>query len=154
MHLCVRETHDPIFWWQQKTAWCLHPKTKMLKVRPCWIMPGSADSCCATVWSRSTRPQGAQWWENPREFSEDDLITVQKDVKPQIEGIWSQQCSGWNSSQTADSIFRFKEVIAVRVQFHMQMHVACTSTTNRNEMLFQILSVCEMGDSKSQEWYN
>ena len=62
----------------------------MLKVRPCWIMPGSADSCCATVWSRSTRPQGAQWWENLKEFSEDDLITVQKDVKPQIEEIWSQ----------------------------------------------------------------
>lgn len=45
----------------------------MLKVRPCWIMPGSADSCCATVWSRSTRPQGAQWWENLKEFSEDDF---------------------------------------------------------------------------------
>ena len=66
----------------KKTAWCLHPKTKMLKVRPCWIMPGSADSCCATVWSRSTRPQGAQWWENLKEFSEDDQTANRRNLKP------------------------------------------------------------------------
>lgn len=70
---------------------------------------------------------------------------LQRMIKPQIEEIWSQQCSGWNSSQTVDSIFRFKEVIAVRVQFRMQMHAARTSTTNWNEMLFHILSVCENG---------
>ena len=130
----------------------------MLKVRPCWIMPGSADSCCATVWSRSTRPQGEHFWRMSSSSLGDFGNTGDTVYKRTSKRKWKKFESnnvlvGIHLRLDRGFIFWFKEVTAVRVQFHMQMHAACASTTNRNEMLFHILSVCEMGDSKTLESY-